>query len=184
MQRPPFLDGHSPWATWGSHSDRDLLCRVAYVGHTLASNDQGLFAARPFQPGQMVMPLMGERFRLAEIADFTIPVEVEMGEFLGPSGLQDDFVNHSCDPSCGVYLERSGVWLRAAKHIQPHEEITFDYSTTMVTDPTNFKCQCGFATCRHRVQRFHELPANVRGDYIERGMVPQYVINNLMLTQP
>ncbi|KAH9101265.1 hypothetical protein LEN26_015779 [Aphanomyces euteiches] len=60
-----------------------------------------------------------------------------------------DYINHSCDPSCGML---DSVTVVAIRDLYPGEEITIDYC--MVNDGSNdqpsdnFTCMCGSVNCR------------------------------------
>lgn len=57
------------------------------------------------------------------------------------------YINHSCEPNCGLRGDITGV---AMRDIQASEEITFDYAMLdNESDPNyNFKCKCGSKDCR------------------------------------
>jgi SET domain-containing protein len=59
-----------------------------------------------------------------------------------------DFVNHSCDPSCGVV---GSMVLVALRDLSPGDEVTFDYAMTDSTPYDEFTCGCGTERCRGRV---------------------------------
>ncbi|MFC1687897.1 SET domain-containing protein [Patescibacteria group bacterium] len=65
-----------------------------------------------------------------------------------PEELEEgDFVNHSCDPNCGI---KNRLALAALRDIEPGEEITFDYAMSESTD-YRMKCQCGSKNCRGEI---------------------------------
>jgi SET domain-containing protein len=39
------------------------------------------------------------------------------------------FINHACRPNCYSQIVGKEIWIRAARHIAPHEELTYDYYT-------------------------------------------------------
>lgn len=55
-----------------------------------------------------------------------------------------DFVNHSCDPNCGIV---GSLQIVALREISKDEEITFDYAMCESTD-FSFPCGCGKPQCR------------------------------------
>jgi len=66
------------------------------------------------------------------------------------------FINHSCDPNCGIHGDITGVALR---NIAPGEEITFDYAM-LDNDDYSFNCSCGADCCRGVVTGYDwKLPA-------------------------
>ena len=63
------------------------------------------------------------------------------------------FVNHSCDPNCGVLVraDERQIEVRALRPIAAGEEITFDYAMCDASDYDEFSCMCGVPTCRQVV---------------------------------
>lgn len=58
-----------------------------------------------------------------------------------------DFVNHSCDPTCGI---QGSLRLIARRDIEPGEEISFDYAMSESSD-FEMECHCGSAHCRGKI---------------------------------
>ncbi|MDQ1380552.1 MAG: hypothetical protein QOJ71_1271 [Actinomycetota bacterium] len=56
-----------------------------------------------------------------------------------------DYVNHSCDPNCGIV---GSVLLVARRDIEAGEELCFDYAMTDSDDYDMFTCTCGADRCR------------------------------------
>jgi len=84
-----------------------------------------------------------------------------------------DFINHSCEPNCGI---KGSLAIVAMRDIEPGEEIAFDYCMSESSE-FSFECQCGAATCRGVVTgkdwQNPELQAKYRGyfsDYLARKM--------------
>ena len=63
-----------------------------------------------------------------------------------------DFVNHSCNPNCGI---KEQISLIAFRNIEFGEEITFDYGTILYSDsgdaPYELECTCGHKNCRKKI---------------------------------
>lgn len=59
-----------------------------------------------------------------------------------------DFVNHSCDPNCGIM---GSVLLVTMRDVEAGEELCFDYAMTDSDDYDTFECSCGTARCRHEI---------------------------------
>ena len=84
-------------------------------------------------PGQQVRSIqIGDNLFLAG------PVEPEPA----------DFINHSCDPNCGMSGSNIVVALR---DIGVGEAITYDYATSDGCDYDEFECACGAVVCRGKV---------------------------------
>ena len=58
-----------------------------------------------------------------------------------------DFINHSCNPNCGI---KDKLKIVAMKNIKIGEEITVDYAM-MESSDYSFKCSCGSENCREVV---------------------------------
>src|SRR3989338_6894627 len=52
-----------------------------------------------------------------------------------------DFINHSCDPNCGI---RGSLEIVAMRDIEPGEEITIDYAMSESSD-LHMECSCSSA---------------------------------------
>ena len=55
-----------------------------------------------------------------------------------------DFLNHSCDPNCGI---KDRFKIVAMRDIEPDEEITFDYAMSE-SYYYSMRCLCGSEKCR------------------------------------
>src|SRR5438874_6658804 len=60
-----------------------------------------------------------------------------------------DYVNHSCDPNCGIV---GSVLMVTRRAVVPGEELCFDYAMTDSDDYDEFTCRCGTAQCREVVR--------------------------------
>jgi len=138
----------------------------------------GVFADRRFVAGEIVGRFEGDRYLRREVHDFTHFIEIGYGEFLGPSGGLDDFFNHSCSPTARLLFRGELPELQAVRDIEPGEEITFDYASCLVTDPTVFDCSCGNFECRGVIQSYLLLPLTRKRQLIERGLIPRWVIES------
>lgn len=115
--------------------------------------------------GQLALLPMAQRHRLC--------LQVEEGLFLmttreGPS----DWVNHSCDPNCGMSGQ---IVLVAMREIETDEEICFDYAMADSYPYDEFRCQCRSPRCRGLITahdwRVPDLQERYRGffsPYLER----------------
>lgn len=83
------------------------------------------------------------------------------------------YLNHSCDPNCGV---KGTVTLYALRDIKPDEELTIDYATTE-GDPrwimeNGAKCLCKAKHCRQMVRSIQFLPRKRFESYLP--YIPKY----------
>jgi len=75
----------------------------------------------------------------------SIQVDQDLYLVSGDTPEPGDFLNHSCEPSCG--LVGANV-LVAMRDIEVGEELTFDYATCDSSDYDEFTCLCAEPTCR------------------------------------
>jgi len=136
----------------------------------------GVFAARNFGSGERVLRFEGTLLQAQSVADFTHAIQVDADRFLGPSGGMDDYVNHSCAPNCRLVSTPPGLELFALRPIMSGEELSFDYSTCLVFEPSLPLCFCGTERCRGRIDAFWSLAPAVRRRYREQSAVPGFVL--------
>lgn len=125
------------------------------------SKGLGLFAKRPFQPGEI----------LWIIDDYDIKIPLAAYQQIDPAARRkldvysyldfDDrviipwdegkYVNHACDPNSTGLREYDNLSI-ALRAIDAHEEITEDYGSYFGHFET-FPCQCGAARCRGIVRQ-------------------------------
>ena len=116
---------------------------------------------------------------MSTLSDLTHALQVGPREFLTSSGDIDDYVNHSCEPNCGIRNDGEHVILFALRDIAKSEEITFDYSTTQTGGFWSMLCQCGSPNCRGMIGDFRDLPAATQQFYLAEGAVLTYLIDEL-----
>jgi uncharacterized protein len=57
----------------------------------------------------------------------------------GVNGNLARFINHACKPNCYAQIVDDVIWIRAAKSIEPGEELTYDYQTD---GAKSIPCRC------------------------------------------
>lgn len=72
------------------------------------------------------------------------------------------YVNHSCNPNCGI---KDYVKIVAMRSIQPGEEITWDYEMTEKNPTWKMRCRCGYPKCRRIIGNYKNMPKSVRRKY-------------------
>lgn len=100
--------------------------------------------------------------------------------FLGPSGKNFDFINHSCDPNCYLYIVGTRVILYSLYVIKANTELTFDYSTTSEDnhDTWFMNCSCNSFKCRKKISGYQYLNDDIKKDYMSKNILPLFMINN------
>lgn len=143
---------------------------------------RGAFAGRPFAAGEAVWTLRGRRSSIPRLAvrialgrcRMDDPLQVSRFGYLE---LDADSVafNHSCDPNLAV---APGNVLVARRAIEPGEELTYDYATTVLASPFTITwamdCACGAPRCRGVVRRADLVPADVARRYLDEGACPAH----------
>lgn len=118
----------------------------------------GLFALRPFAPGERLAPYTGATTTTppdpGRPGAPTYTLEVAPGLWLDGSDATNlaRHANHSCAPNAElVYLaaERT-AWLTAAASIAAGDEITFDYGFSLA-ESLFHPCRCGAPGCVGRI---------------------------------
>jgi hypothetical protein len=126
---------------------------------------EGVLATRPFAAGDTVMVgyLVGDLEGNDSHATQVGPDRWARHGGLGP------FVNHSCDPNCGVRLNAADAFdFVARRAIASGQDLTFDYAMRNFTiDHFPAACLCGAAQCRGSVTGWKDLPAARKADYGE-----------------
>lgn len=141
---------------------------------------KAVYAAMPFERGSRIIEFRGPRIhksRLPRRLTGTSDRYVQIGpdHYMGASGGVDDLINHSCDPNAGLRFTPDGIFLHAIRDIQPGEEISWDYSTTLYQSGWQMECLCGSDRCRGVVGDFNQLADDTRNRYRLLGVVPLYL---------
>ncbi len=144
---------------------------------------KGLFSAQPIASGETVMRIKGEVFSLRKffaatqaIRDNTI--RIAENNYISPAGEMALYLNHSCNPNCKIVKRGEHLYLVALKDIPANKELAFDYSTTIAQDDYwIMKCSCGTKQCRVKIKRYNLLPKELLQNYIERKIIPQYILD-------
>jgi SET domain-containing protein len=141
---------------------------------------QGVYTTKSIAKGELVLKFSGELYHESQIPSVYYGSEdrfmqVDVGFFLGPSGGLDDFTNHSCLPNTGVRFVGREVLLVAILPIKPNDEITWDYSTTLMGHNWSMHCDCRKAGCRGIVKDFMTLEPHVQNKYYELDVVAPYI---------
>lgn len=73
-----------------------------------------------------------------------------------------DYVNHSCDPTCGIL---GSHMLVTRRELAAGEEISFDYAMCDTEPYDEFACACGSASCRQHVTATDWLLPDLQARY-------------------
>lgn|GEM_PF-1336762 len=117
--------------------------RSIYIGRS-AIHGEGMIAGRRFEAGEVVWKMTGRPVFGAVTESGPNYIGLGPDVWLDPD-LPLDHINHHCAPNAAFGARRRLVALRP---IDPHEEVTIDYSTTEADPAWSMPCGCGAAECR------------------------------------
>jgi hypothetical protein len=123
-----------------------------------SSKGMGMFATAPIKEGEIVTIWGGTVFTNEEkekglVKKYTasrLDEDHWLGSALDEPDVDDQLLNHSCDPNIWMQDEVTFV---ARRDIEAGEEITADYSTWSIDENwvMDEECRCGSPLCRHRI---------------------------------
>jgi hypothetical protein len=123
--------------------------------HEAGLKGMGSFAAEPIAAGETVAAFGGYVMTGAELEHLdddqrSRSIQIDEDLYMAPSVSPEpgDFVNHSCEPSCGL---RGSVMVVAMRDIAVGEELTFDYAMCDSSPYDEFVCECAAPTCRRLI---------------------------------
>ncbi len=123
------------------------------VRKSAAGKGQGLFALKPIKKGDFILEYIGRKIPTALADTLTTRYLFEIDEKWTIDGSERSnaarYINHSCDPNCEVYIEKSRIMIYAVKNIAVGEELSYDYGDEYFDEflrPVG--CRCGSAICR------------------------------------
>ncbi|QDT01745.1 SET domain protein [Rubripirellula lacrimiformis] len=122
-----------------SYHDGDVEVSSGKKGH-------GVFAARQFLPGELVIEITGQLLSKKTYEGSSYVMDLDQQWYLEP-GIPAAFLNHSCSPNTElIHLTKRSLGLVAICNIEAETEITFDYQW----EPCDWtpRCRCGAPNCR------------------------------------
>jgi len=137
---------------------------------------RGVVAGAAIPRGALVLRFEGPVFDKDSCPDFSEALQVGVNAWMWSSGGLDDLVNHSCEPSLGLWQVGAHTYLLALRDVAAGEELSFDYSTSMVDEPWDMEgCLCGAAACRGLVGNFLDMPLEAMQRYARVRALPSHV---------
>jgi hypothetical protein len=102
--------------------------------------------------------------------------------FIGAKSREEEnriklFVNHSCDPNCGL---RGDIVFVALREIKEGEELSFDYAM-LDNEEYTLGCNCGSACCRKIVTGFDWKIKELQTKY--KGYFSRYLADKIAQLQ-
>jgi SET domain len=176
MKSNPFLSADPSLKLSIENTGGELVSEKLFLKE-LGAIGKGVFAKEKYLKGEIVVTFDGPAMNYLEITDENRTIQISSDLFRGPSGKFDDYVNHSCEPNCGLVVNGEQMDVIAIRDIAEGEEITFDYSTdTNLDDGWLMDCCCGSSICRGKIGDFSDLPLELQQKYIALGIVPDFIL--------
>ncbi|OGH13629.1 MAG: hypothetical protein A3H50_03110 [Candidatus Levybacteria bacterium RIFCSPLOWO2_02_FULL_37_10] len=161
-----------------------------YIGDSKLEG-KGTFAKHLLKKSEHIKTLSGEIITLDEVWK---RIENSEENYDDPLNLNEELfldldepsrqINHSCNPNAGM---RGQSELFAIRDINPNEEITYDYSTTVGThipsEIWHMKCNCGEKNCRKVIANVLSIPKKQLEEYKKLGALQDYIFKQLKSTK-
>jgi hypothetical protein len=134
---------------------KPMFSLAPVVFRNSAIQGRGVFARRPFSPGEFIVPYAPKQQRLdvrdprAATAAETKLTLLSGDEVIVPdTGMPGGWLcNHSCNPNAALYSSGAGR-IQCTRPITPGQEITIFYGWVSHNEPERDPCRCGVEGCR------------------------------------
>lgn len=137
---------------------------------------KGVFAKANVRKGEVIAvfdgPILDDDFDGWTKDILNHAIQIDKAKWRDSKGLAR-WINHSCDPNCGIKKRNRVVAMRA---IAKGEEITWDYEMTEKSWWWRMKCKCGSPLCRKVIGSYARMPAAVRKRY--RGFISDWLLTS------
>jgi hypothetical protein len=115
----------------------------------------GCFALQDLPAGSTVAGFGGHVVERAEFDDLdeelrthALQIDDRLYMVSLPPFAPADYVNHSCEPNCGIV---GSCLLVTRRDVSVGEELCFDYAMSDTNDYDEFVCECGAESCRRLI---------------------------------
>ena len=137
---------------------------------------RSVFAVRPIRKGELIASFDGEIYDddFDEWTDDLLNHAIQFGKAIWrDSKGMARYINHSCEPNCGIKKLFSIVAMRP---IEAGEQITWDYEMTEKNPWWKMKCRCGSPVCRKVIGNYTRMPKAVRLKY--KGFISEWLLKS------
>jgi SET domain-containing protein len=144
-----------------------------------SKHGKGLFATQNISKDFPLIKIKGEQLNFSDSLELgekeSYCLQVDIDKYIIPD---EPFIfsNHSCDPNAGINNKLELVTLRT---INAGEELTWDYSTSMLERHWTMQCECGSPFCRQIIADFDLLPKHLQNLYTHVGIVMPFITKYL-----
>lgn len=131
------------------------------------SKGLGLFLKKDVFKNTVLASFDGEIHYAQKTKDLSLPTRnqaIQCAEYFYRNSTLLKYINHSCNPNCGVH----GLFdIVARSDLKAGTEITFDYTMTEDSDweIPGSTCNCGENSCRGKVGPYRNLPLEKKIEY-------------------
>lgn len=136
---------------------------------------KGVYARIPIEARESIFYVTGQLIDFASARNHPTgenTFQIGKDEYVYPL-YPSRYLNHSCSPNAGL---KDDIQVIALRQISPGEEITFDYSTTMLERDWELACRCGAPNCRGTVRDFDFLPKKLQSHYLSLEIVQSFIV--------
>ena len=141
----------------------------------------GMFSLEPIKRGEILFIHGGHvvtKDKLFYSATISSYLPLDDNYFIGAINKREEknielFVNHSCDPNCGI---RGEITFVAMRDIIVGEELTIDYAT-VDNEEYKFMCNCRSMNCRQEITGFDWKNNDLQMKY--KGFFARYLSDKI-----
>lgn len=153
--------------------------RFQHLSINKTNHGNGVRANRPMNEHELVCNISGPTITYVETLELkdkeSYCLQVDNDLYIKPD-FPFYYFNHSCDPNCGINQDLQLITIRP---VAQGEELSWDYSTSMLERDWKLHCSCGSVNCRKTITDFDLLPEELRRHYTQLKIVMPFIIRNI-----
>lgn len=146
----------------------------------------GVFASANIPAGTTVAGFGGHVVERAEfdgldeeLRTHSIQIDERLYLVSAPPFEPADYVNHACEPNCGII---GSCVLVAMRDVEAGEELCYDYAMSDTNDYDEFVCECGTPSCRRLITGGDWKLPELQGKYA--GFFSAYITRKIAEAVP
>lgn len=140
---------------------------------------KGVFAGEDIKKGRIIHVLSGKKMDILDLVrrvnsdkeNIDDPLQIGKRTYIDLDKFSRCF-NHSCNPNSGL---RKNSEMFALSPIKKGDEITFDYSLTILPTIWEMECKCGAKNCRRKLGDISTLTRARLKYYKKAGSLQRYI---------
>ncbi len=137
-------------------------------------NGKGVFTTTDIAAGSILAKISGTKINFEDSNNLekeSYSLQVDLDSYIVPH-YPFFLLNHSCNPNCGINHNQELVTI---KDIKKGQELTWDYSTSMLERRWTMQCNCKSNNCRKMITDFDLLPVELQEKYKNEGTVMPFI---------